>query len=292
MVHRRDIQLGCGLLAALAFIVVVSIILVAGLSGGSGYLGGDCVGVVDIVGVIFTPDDVVEVIDGYAEDDAVRAVVVRLNTPGGGVSATQEIVTAIRRLRETGRPVIASMGTVAASGGYYVAAACDTIVATPGTVTGSIGVIAKYPEITGLLDKLGVGFNVVKSGTFKDTGSISREMTDEERALLEAVVLDIHDQFVEAIVDGRGLDEDYVREYADGRIFSGRQGHELGFVDELGDFRAALDIAGELSGLGADPPVTRSGKADIWDMLAEGAALLAGGFDGRSTPHIAYLWSR
>jgi protease IV len=292
MVHRRDIQLGCGLLAALAFVIVVSVILIAGLSDGGGYLDDECVGIVDIVGVIYSPDNAVEIIDGYAEDDAVRAVVIRLNTPGGGVSATQEIVTAIGRFRETGRPVVASMGTVAASGGYYVAAACDTIVATPGSVTGSIGVIAKYPEITGLLDKLGVGFNVVKSGKFKDTGSFSREMTDDERAYLEDVVLDIHDQFVEAVVEGRGLDEDYVREYADGRIFSGRQGHELGFVDELGDFRAALDIAGELSGLGVDPPVTRSEKTEFWGMLAESASLLASGFDSRSTPHISYLWSR
>jgi protease-4 len=205
----------------------------------------------------------------------VKAIVLAMDTPGGGVAPSQEINQAIWRLREDGVVVVASMGSLAASGGYYVAAACDEIVANPGTVTGSIGVLMETVDLQGLLGKLGASFETVKSGEFKDAGNFTRPLGARERALFQGAIDDVHQQFVEAVFDGRrealaqalahsrggeaaAYSDAQVKAYAarlsDGRIFTGRQAQELGLVDRLGGLEDAIDRAAELAGL-EDPQV-------------------------------------
>jgi len=214
----------------------------------------------------------------------------RLNTPGGGISATQEIYYTVIKSRLAGKIIVASMGSVAASGGYYIAAACDSIVATPGTITGSIGVIANFTEFSRLFDKLGITFNVRKSGKFKDTGSIARKMTEEEAALIDGVIMDSYEQFVEAVSEGRNLTADYVRKYADGRVFTGRQAKELGFVDILGTYQDAIDLAGDMTGLGINPPVREDIGGGFMEMILGGVAhIFKSGFE-QAVPRIAYMW--
>lgn len=205
----------------------------------------------------------------------VKAIVLALDTPGGGVAPSQEINQAIWRLRENGVVVVASMGSLAASGGYYVAAACDEIVANPGTVTGSIGVLMETVDLQALLGKLGASFETVKSGEFKDAGNFTRPLKARERALFQGAIDDVHQQFVEAVYEGRrealaqalaqsrggeasSYNDAQVRTYAarlsDGRIFTGRQAYELGLVDRLGGLEDAITRATELAGL-EDPQV-------------------------------------
>jgi len=187
----------------------------------------------------------------------VRAVVVRLDSPGGGVAASQEMYEAIRKLREDGKPVVASLAGVAASGALYVACAADSIVSNPGTLTGSIGVIMSFPNTEELFRKVGVRLEVVKTGKFKDVGSIWRPMTEEERRLLQDVLTNVYDQFIEAIVEGRSLNREDILPYADGRVFTGDQALEYGFVDRLGDLDDAINMAAKMGGLHGRPAIVR-----------------------------------
>jgi protease-4 len=257
------------------FAVVLGV-LVFGESGAVS-LGGNRVAVVEVEGLIVDADRLVRELDDYGEDPSIRAVVVRIQSPGGVVGPTQEIHGAIQRLRTQGKPVVASMGSVAASGGYYLAAAATRIVANPGTLTGSIGVILQLAEIEGLLRKVGVRYEVIKAGRFKDAGSFARPMTPEERAVLQAVLDDMHDQFVSAIAEGRRLPKERVRALADGRVYSGRMAKELGLVDALGGLDEALRLAGELGGISGKPRVVRPRRAwrlvDLADWLSGGTAL-------------------
>jgi protease-4 len=183
----------------------------------------------------------------------VKAVVVRVNSPGGVVGPTQEIVGAIHRVRKAGKPVVASFGAVAASGGYYVGTAADRIFANPGTLTGSIGVIMQMANVESLLKKVGVEYVVVKAGAYKDVGNFARTMTPEERRILQTLLDDVYGQFVTAVAQGRKLDESAVRAFADGRIYSGQQAHALKMVDELGGFEEAVEAAGKLAGVPGKP---------------------------------------
>jgi len=225
-------------------------------------------------------------------------VVVRIQSPGGVVGPTQEIYDAIRQLRERGKPVVASMGSVAASGGYYLAAASTRIVANPGTLTGSIGVIMQLAEIEGLLRKVGVRYEVIKAGRFKDSGSFARPMTPEERAVLQAILDDMHDQFVTAIADGRRLAKERVRALADGRVYSGRMAKELGLVDALGGLDEAIRLAGELGGIPGKPRVVRPRRAwrllDLVDLVGgetAGGWLRASGWATPGLPALPLLGS-
>ncbi len=214
---------------------------------------GERVALVEVEGIILDADDVVRQLKEHLENSAVKAVVVRINSPGGVVAPTQEIYDALGRLRDEGKPVVASLGSVAASGGYYIASAADQIVANPGTLTGSIGVIMQLTNLEGLLKKVGLRYEIVKSGKYKDIGSFSRPMTNEERAILQSLMDDVHDQFVEAVANGRGLDRTVVLSLADGRIFSGRQAKELNLVDELGGREEAIQTAASLAGITGKP---------------------------------------
>ncbi len=186
----------------------------------------------------------------------VKAIVLDINSPGGTVGAVQEIYSAVLKARaETKKPFIARFGEVSASGGYYVAAACDQIMAHPGTITGSIGVIFSVSNFEGLMKKVGYRNEAIKSGKFKDIGSATREMTPEERKLLQGLIDDSYEQFVKAVSDGRKMSIDQVKLLADGRIYSGRQAKEIGLVDSLGDLQDAIDQAGELAKIGKNPRV-------------------------------------
>lgn len=269
-------------------------ILVSGEPGGFS-LGGNRVAVVEVEGLIVDAERVVRELDEHVEDPSVRAVVVRIQSPGGAVAATQEIYDAIARVRSRDKPVVASMGAVAASGGYYLATAANRIVANPGTLTGSIGVIIQLPEIEGLLKKVGVRFEVVKAGRHKDVGSISRPMSPEERAILQSLLDDMYDQFVTAVAKGRKLERNAVLALADGRVYSGRRAQELRLVDDLGGLDEAVRVAGELAGIPGKPRVIRPRRgfrlADLFDWLANRTSLGVFGLGTSGLPGFPFLGS-
>ncbi len=209
---------------------------------------GEAVGVVEIEGAIADSREAIENIRRFREDDEIKAIVVRINSPGGAVGPAQEIYREIRKTIET-KKVVASMGAVAASGGYYIACAANGIMANPGTITGSIGVIMGYTNFRDLLDKIGLVPVVIKSGPYKDTGSPTREMREDERKILQDIISGIHQQFIDAIAEGRGLDRVMVEASADGRVFTGKDAKTRGLVDRLGNFEDALSWAGELGGV-------------------------------------------
>ena len=215
--------------------------------------GGPRVAVVEIEGIIVDGSSAVRELREHAENPAVKAVVLRVNSPGGVVAPTQEIFAAIQRVRKAGKPVVASFGAVAASGGYYVATAADRIYANPGTLTGSIGVVMQMANLEGLLKKVGVDYVVVKAGAYKDIGNFARTMTPEERKILQALLDDVYAQFVDAVAEGRGLDRKDVLAFADGRIYSGQQAQALKMVDDLGGFEDAVEAAGKLANISGRP---------------------------------------
>ena len=215
--------------------------------------GGARVAVVEIEGIIVDGGGAVRELREHEDNPSVKAVILRINSPGGVVAPTQEIFAAVQRVRKAGKPVIASLGAVAASGGYYVAAACDRIYANPGTLTGSIGVVMQMANIEGLLKKVGVDYVVVKAGTYKDVGNFARTMTPEERKILQALLDDVYSQFVNAVAEGRGLDKKEVLAFADGRIYSGQQAQALKMVDDLGGFEDAVEAAGKLANISGRP---------------------------------------
>jgi protease IV len=194
--------------------------------------------------------------------------VIRINSPGGVVGPSQELYDALRRLRQGGKPVVASMGAVAASGGYYVAVAADRIYANPGTLTGSIGVIMQMANLEQLMKKVGVDYVVVKAGALKDVGNPARPMTPEERRVLQALLDDVHAQFIGAVAEGRKLDRAQVMQFADGRIFSGTQAKALQMIDELGGLEDAVNGAAQLAGIPVPPKVIPPRRRiSIFDLL-------------------------
>ena len=236
-------------------------------------VGADRVALVKLEGLLITAEPVVEELNDYAEDSSVKAIVLRIDSPGGGVVVSQEIYNAVKNARKEGKKVVASMGTVAASGGYYVAAAADRIVANPGTLTGSIGVKMEFANIEKLLEKIGVRGMVVKAGEYKDVGSPFREMSAQEKKLLQDVIDDVHSQFIKAVAEGRNMQEAEVRAIADGRIFTGRQALDLKLVDQLGDLADSIKVAGELVGIHGKPRVIeKRKKIPFLDYLKEESA--------------------
>ncbi len=253
--RARSLLLGTGLAVGLLLAFLVTVwVLMAVLEDGS-LPGGARIAVVEIEGIILDGDQAVRELREHADNPAIKAVVVRVNSPGGVVGPTQEIVSGMERVRKAGKPVVASFGAVAASGGYYIGTAADRIFANPGTLTGSIGVIMQMANVEGLLKKAGVDYVVIKAGAYKDVGNFSRAMTPEERRILQALLDDVYGQFVAAVVKGRGLDEGTVRTFADGRIYSGQQAHALKMVDELGGFEDAVEAAAKLAGIPGKPKV-------------------------------------
>jgi protease-4 len=244
-------------LAALA-LVMLALYLVSLLDEMTS-LGGSRLALVRIEGVLTDARDIVGELERYAKNPSVLAVVLRIDSPGGAVVPAQEIYDAVNRLRtDHHKKVVVSMGSIAASGGYYIAAASDKIIASPGSLTGSIGVIMEIPNVEGLMKKVGVESVTIKSGAKKDAGSPFRQMKPEERALLQAVLDDVHDQFIEAVAKGRGLEVVEVRQLADGRVFTGRQAQSVGLVDELGNLHDAIRAAAALVHIEGEPKVVET----------------------------------
>ena len=209
-----------------------------------------------------------------ASDPTVGAVVLRFNTPGGSVPASQEIATEIIRLKETGKPIVASMADVSASAGYYLAALADVIVANPGTITGSLGVYMQVANFEELYEKLGIEYNYIKSGEYKDMGATNRPLRSEEKEILQAMVDDIYQQFIETVAEGRNMPAERVKELADGRIYTGNQAKELGLVDELGNYYDAINMAARMAGITGEPRVKSYYKPGPLDFLLSSQNLL------------------
>lgn len=219
---------------------------------------GSRIALVEVDGVIRDDAAFLRDIRRLRRDGSVRGWVVSINSPGGVVAPSQSLYNTLRRIRdEDDVPVVAVIGSVGASGGYYVALAADSILVLPGSITGSIGVIMEYPNVQGLMEKVGVEMEMVKSGAQKDIGSPFRDMDSEHREILAAMVEDVHSQFVETVAEARGMSVEDVLPLADGRIFSGRQALTAGLVDRLGNREEAIGLAGRMAGLGSDPRIVR-----------------------------------
>lgn len=234
-------------------VIVLVLLLVAFFLGRSDRYGpdvfdGETIALLRIEGPIIDVRWHLDQVRELMKDEGIKSVVLRIDSPGGAIAPTQELYRELKRLAEI-KPVVTSMGTVAASGGYYLSCATDWIVSNPGTITGSVGVIMEFTNLEDLFQKLGVRSRTIKSGKFKDTGNPMRPMTKEEERLLETMIMDTYDQFVEAVLDGRPVEEDKVRPYLDGRVLTGRQAHALGLVDELGNINDAIGKATEMAGL-------------------------------------------
>jgi protease-4 len=242
------------------FLIAAAVILILGImaafffwsqSDGLRGLGRTRVGVVSVDGSIETSRRIVDWMEQLGRNPEIKGVILRINSPGGLVAPSQEIMQAVQRLSAK-KPVVASMAAVAASGGYYVACAADKIVANPGTLTGSIGVKAKLANIQELMDKLGIDQETLVSGPYKDAGSPAKPLTPEERDYFQELVDDLYSQFVEAVAKGRGLEVSTVRELADGRAYTGRQARDLKLVDALGGMQTALDVLRTQAGIQGD----------------------------------------
>jgi len=280
---RNPVLIVIAVAAALGVLFVMILALASFLSGGGrkssplNVVGGGNVALVKIEGLLVTSETVVDELNDYAEDDSIKAIVLRIDSPGGGVVASQEIHNAVRNAKKEGKKIVASMGSVAASGGYYVAAAADKIVANPGTLTGSIGVKMEFASVEKLLEKIGVKGMVVKAGEYKDMGSPFRDMTEPEKKLLQEVIDDVHGQFIDAVAEGRGLPVADVKAIADGRIFTGRQAMSLKLVDQMGDLADSIRLAGTLAGIKGKPRIVeKKKKIPFLEYLKEESAAWIG----------------
>lgn len=237
--------------------------------------GGVSIGVVKVNGVIMESQKVLKDLKEFEEDSSIKAIVLRVNSPGGAVGPSQEIHDAVLRVRKT-KPVVASFESVAASGGYYVAVACDRIVSNAGSLTGSIGVIMDFANLSELYKWAKVDRYNLKSGKFKDVGSETRTMTPEEKELMQGLINDVYEQFLKAVADGRKLPVDKVRPYADGRVLTGKQAHEAGLVDHLGGIDVAIDQVKELAKIDAKQKVNlvypEPKRKSLVEVLGQGAA--------------------
>lgn len=237
--------------------------------------GGVSVGVVKINGAIMESQKALKELKEFEEDSSIKAIIVRIDSPGGAVGPSQEIHDAIKRVRKT-KPVVASFESVAASGGFYIAVAADRIVSNPGTLTGSIGVIMNMANLSELYKWAKVERYNIKSGKFKDVGSENRPMTEDERKLVQALIDNVYQQFLKAVADGRRLPVEKVAPYADGRILSGEQAFDVGFVDKLGGIDVAIDIVKELAKIDAKSKVNlvypEPRRRSLMEVIGTGAA--------------------
>ena len=284
---------GC-LLVVLAFFGLL-ILVAAGADSSNISLAAEKVAVVPIEGEILDARETLDLLHKYADNSTVKAVVVRINSPGGAIAPSQEIYSAIRRIREQGTPVVASMDSVAASGGYYIAAACDPIVANSGTITGSIGVILQWFDMKDLVHWAKLKPETITSGEMKDAGSPFREMTESERQYFQGIVSQLHSQFVRDVAEGRKakMQPEDVAKIADGRIFTGEQALALKLVDQIGTIDDAVRTAGRLGGIEGEPAKLwpRRRELTFFDLLTEdGADAVLQRIANRRVPKFMYRW--
>ncbi len=270
--RKHPITLGLCLLLLVGLFFLLLTALGGGLFGKRSLFWGEHVGVVTVEGIIRNSLEITRQLDAFGKDNTIKAVVVRIDSPGGGVTPAQEIHDAILGVKKK-KKVVASMGAIAASGGYLIACAADRVVASPGTVTGSISAIMHFANVEELLKKIGLKSSVVKSGRFKDIGSPTRPMTEDEKALIQSLVDDTYDQFLDVVAKGRQISKDDLRKIADGRLFTGRQALKLGLVDELGDLSYAVRLAGTLAGIKGEPDAVYPAKkkSTFWELILQQA---------------------
>jgi protease IV len=294
MANKHPILRGLGLLTVFILVVFVAAFFYAYLSGGDAralsLLAGDGVGILQVDGALNDSRDVLTELRRFRDAPWIKAIVLRIDSPGGAVAPTQEIFAELQKVRSK-KPLIASMAGMATSGGYYIASACEKIVANPGTMTGSIGVIMQLNNVEELMKKIGVkGFNI-KSGANKDIGSPFQALSPEGQAILQSLVDNVHGQFVRAVAKGRGMDEAVVKKLADGRVYSGAQAKDLGLVDELGNLEYAVDLAAKRVGLEESPVLyySRLEQERWWDKLF--FSLTGRQWSGSDRPGLRYEWS-
>lgn len=287
-----------GVLAAI-LVFGIAIIVVSGRDeSGHMTIGRGKIGVLPIEGEIFDSRQTLRELDEFADNDSIKAIVVRINSPGGAVAPSQEIHREILRVREeTGKPVIASLDTVAASGGYYIAVGCQEIVANPGSITGSIGVIAQWFNVEKLVEWAKVSPQTFTSGEMKDAGSPYRPMSELEKAYYQRIVTQLHGQFVAAVIEGRSgkMAADEIRKVADGRVFTGQEANDIKLVDEIGGLEDAVRRAAELAGIKGEPAVIypKREKPGLLEVLADAqtrpAAMVEKFLAGKGSPFL-YRW--
>jgi len=256
---RTFLYFALGLVA----LMVLSSVFGRYLSDGGFDSGKEKIAMVEVAGAIFDSKDIVRQLSKYRRDDEIKAIILRIDSPGGAVAPSQEIYDEVLRVRADNKKIYASMGNLAASGGYYIAVAADRIFANPGTLTGSIGVIMAFSNAEKLMNKIGLEPQVVKSGKYKDVGSPARKMTAEERIYLQRVVDDVHKQFIGAVAKGRNITFKEARKLADGRVFTGRQALDLKMVDEMGGLEDVIAKLGEAVGIEGRPKV-------VWEEPRKG----------------------
>jgi len=228
---------------------------------------GDRIALIRIEGPIIDSTATLDEMKDYVKDSSIKAIVLRIDSPGGAVAPSQEIYEEVRKAVAK-KKIVVSMGSVAASGGYYIASPATRIIANPGTLTGSIGVIMEIPNVEGLMNKIGVKTEVIKSGRHKDIASVFRGIKKEEKQILQSVLDNVHEQFILAVAEGRKMLHDDVVRIADGRVFTGEQALKIGLVDELGNLEDAVKIAAKLSGVKGEPEViSKKERFSFIDLL-------------------------
>ncbi|HEY3452253.1 MAG TPA: signal peptide peptidase SppA [Myxococcales bacterium] len=242
-----------GLFLALFAFLLLAYAAVKGGGEDGGSFGGPAIGVVEVKGTIVNVDKQLKALRKFTRDDKIKAVLVRIDSPGGAVAPSQEIYDELRKIQKK-KPVVCSMGNVAASGGFYIAAGCGKVLALPGTLTGSIGVISQMPNLTRIADWAKFDMNTIKSGKLKDVGNPFRPMSDDDREFFQKLTNGIYEQFLEAVATGRNLKVEDVRPVADGRVLTGKEAFELKLVDQLGNFNDAIKLAAELGKIEGDEP--------------------------------------
>lgn len=249
-----------GLFLTIVILFLIGFIFVAGIgtallfSGKGSFTSGDKVAVLRVHDVILDSQTYLDSIETISKDNKIKAIVVRIDSPGGSVGPSQEIYSELKELRET-KPIVASIGDVGASGGYYIACAAETIYANPGAITGSIGVIAQFASYEKLLEWAKVDVEVIKSGKYKDVGSSFRQMTPQDREYLQELIDNVYSQFKSAVAESRGLDSKEIDKVADGKIFTGEQALDLKLIDELGTINDAVSKAADLGGIDGKPTI-------------------------------------
>jgi protease-4 len=271
--RRKRILIGLGVIVGLLiFFFFIFFILGRMTEKSSHFAFGDKIAIVEIKGVILQSSGIIEEIHQYREDERVKAIILRIDSPGGGVGPAQEIHREILKLKSK-KKVITSMGSVAASGGYYIACASDLIIANPGTITGSIGVLMEFTNIEELLKKIGIRGVVLKSGEHKDIGSPFREMTPGEKKIIQGVIDNVHQQFIQAVADGRKMNREKVTQIADGRFLTGEQAKQFGLVDQIGNLQDAVDVVSKMVGIEGKPKIIYPKKKfSIWELLVRETA--------------------
>jgi protease-4 len=253
--RKHPVLLGIMVFTVLLSLFVVSILALSYVaSWEDNWWGKEKIAVVEIRGVILDPQPVIEKLIKFRKNENIKAIVLRVDSPGGAVGPAQEIHAEVKKVQRQ-KIVLVSIGSTAASGGYYIACAADQILANPGSITGSIGVIVESMNVEELLHKIGLRATVIKSGKHKDIGSPVRQMTEEEKKLLQGVLDSVHEQFIRAVAEGRKLPLEKIRPLADGRIFTGDQAKTLGLVDELGTLEDTIAKAAKMAGIKGEPEV-------------------------------------